>query len=124
MNCTICGKPAEWVENKEVYGRNYGTSYMIWLCRPCDAYVGCHKNTKEAKGTFADRPTRQARRAAHAIIDPLWQSKKYRRDTVYRRLSEAFGYTVHVGGATKEECRDIIKTATLVFNLKTPETLF
>ena len=119
MKCNHCGQPAEWVENKEVYGKNYGSSYMIWLCRPCDAYVGCHQNTKQPKGRFlAKTDLREARMKAHAVIDPLWQSGKYSRRIVYVRLAEAFGKQVHVGETeTPEECEEIIKTAKLCFNL-------
>jgi hypothetical protein len=115
INCTYCGRPAEWVENKEVYGRNYGDSYMIWLCRPCDAYVGCHQNSRRPKGTFANRSLRAARRAAHAFIDPLWQSGKYKRKTVYIRLKEAFGTEIHVGESDEAQCAAIIETAKLIF---------
>jgi len=117
MNCTICKSPAKWVENKEIYGKNYGASYMIWLCTGCGAYVGCHNNTQTPKGTFADKPTRQARMKAHAVVDPLWKEGHYKRGTVYKRLSEAFGHPVHIGEASPQECEDIIKTAKLVFTL-------
>lgn len=55
MICPYCKRPAKWVENKEIYGKNYGKSYMMWLCKPCDAYVGCHNNTKEPLGTLANK---------------------------------------------------------------------
>ena len=117
MNCNHCNNPAEWVENKEIYGRNYGKSYMTWLCRACDAFVGCHENTKRPKGRFlAKKDLRQARKKAHSVIDPLWQSGKYKRRTIYIRLEEAFGKQVHVGDTeTPEECEEIIKTAQLIF---------
>ena len=117
MKCNYCNQEAEWVENKEVYGRNYGQSYMIWLCRECDAYVGCHNNTKIPKGKYlAKADLRKARRKAHSVIDPLWQSKKYKRKTIYLRLKEAFGKEVHIGETrTIEDCEDIIKTAKLIF---------
>ena len=104
MKCNYCGQKAEWVENKEIYGRNYGSSYMIWLCRDCNAYIGCHKNSQVPKGkTLAKKDLREARMKAHAIIDPLWQSGKYKRRTVYLRLKEAFGEEVHVGATTTPE---------------------
>ena len=95
--CQYCGGDTEWVENKEVYGRNYGKSYMIYLCRPCDAFVGCHNNTKEPKGyVLANKELRAWRRKAHAFIDPIWQSGKLARGQVYDRLKNAIGYEVHV----------------------------
>jgi hypothetical protein len=113
VRCSICGSEAEWVENKKVYGTNYGDSYMIWLCtnKECRAYVGCHQNTKRPKGTFADRETRKARMLAHQAIDPIWKSGTLPRGEVYRRLKEEFGREIHIGGATKEECSQIVKTA-------------
>ena len=48
-------QPAEFVENKEVYGKNFGQSFMMWLCRRCDARVGVHKNNPEKPlGTMAN----------------------------------------------------------------------
>lgn len=39
--CPYCGERAEFVDSAEVYhGQSYG---LIYLCRPCDAYVGCHE---------------------------------------------------------------------------------
>ncbi|MGH6769514.1 MAG: zinc-finger-containing protein [Xanthobacteraceae bacterium] len=116
MNCSYCGRETEWVPNKEVYGRNYGKSYMIWLCRPCDAYVGCHNNTRQPKGSFANKELRRARRRAHAVIDPLWLSGKYKRKTVYIRLQEAFGHCVHIGESDAAKCEEIIETAKLIFS--------
>jgi hypothetical protein len=113
MICTVCGSAANWVENKAVYGRNYGRSYMIWLCsnRRCGAYVGCHQNTEQPVGTFADKELRQARQAAHAAIDPVWKSGAMTRAEVYRRLSAVLGWDVHVGMATLDQCRSIVETA-------------
>ena len=116
MNCNYCGKPAQWVENKEIYGRNYGKSYMMWICWPCNAYVGCHNNTKAPLGKLANKALREARMKAHSVIDPLWKSHRYKRSTVYKRLSEAFGYTVHIGNSDEKECEDIIKTAEMIFS--------
>ena len=117
MRCNHCNKEAVWVENKEIYGKNYGKSYMIWWCKDCDAYVGCHNNTKKPKGKYlAKADLREARKKAHSIIDPLWQTGKYKRKTVYIRLKEAFDYEVHIGNTkTPEECEEIIKTANLIF---------
>ena len=116
MKCPYCGNDAEWVENKEIYGKNYGKSYTMWLCRPCDARVGCHHNTRTPLGTMANKELREARMAAHAAIDPLWKSKKYKRHTVYKRLADAFGEPVHVGDSDETRCAEIIKTAKLIFN--------
>lgn len=120
MKCNYCGKEAKWVENKNIYGKNFGKSYMIWWCRDCRAYVGCHNNTKKPKGKFlAKRGLRGARVRAHKVIDELWKSRKYRRRDVYEGLGKAFGYKVHIGNTkTMKECKDIIEASKLIFNKK------
>ena len=108
MNCPFCGNEAEWVENKAIYGRNYGKSFMCYLCKPCDAYVGCHQNTKKPLGTMANKELREWRNKTHAVIDPLWKSGKMRRGAVYIKLKEALGKEIHVGESDVETCKKII----------------
>src|SRR3990167_5638953 len=115
MICPYCQKEALWCENKTIYGRNFGDSYMVWLCKPCGAYVGCHNNTQQPKGTLANKEMREWRIKAHAVIDPLWQTNKYKRGTVYARLKDAFGKEIHVGEADVQLCKDIIKTVPMIF---------
>jgi len=108
MDCPYCKKPAEWVSNEAVYGgRRYGKSYMIWLCVPCDARVGCHQNTKRPLGTMANKELREVRIAAHANIDSLWRSGDYRRSDVYRAMNKHFGKEIHVGESDIELAQQI-----------------
>lgn len=115
MHCPYCNKEAEWVENSEIYGKRYGKSYMAYLCRDCDAYVGCHNNTRTSLGTLANKKLREARKATHAVIDPLWKEGKYKRGTVYARLQDAFGEQIHVGESDLKRCKEIQETARLIF---------
>lgn len=117
--CNYCGKEAKWVENKEIYGKNYGNSYMVWWCKPCDAFVGCHNNTMEPKGTLANRELREWRKKAHAHIDPLWKSGILARGQVYYRLKKALGGTkeIHVGGADIELCKKILSVNLMEENI-------
>jgi len=113
MKCPYCGKEAKWCANSEVYGRTYGKSYMCYWCKDCDAYVGCHNNTKIPLGTMANKELRKKRMEVHDIIDPLWKSGKYSRKKIYSDLSDAFGKTVHIAEADIKMCEIIIKTAKL-----------
>jgi len=113
--CPKCAQEAPWVENKEKYGRNYGRSYMCYFCKPCGTYIGCHNNTRKPLGTMADKETQQWRMKAHAVIDPLWKKKKYKRHTVYQRLSETFGEEIHIGKSDIARCKEIIDTVPLIF---------
>jgi len=121
MDCPYCKKEAEWVENKKIYGKNYGRSFMVYFCRACDAYVGCHNNTRKPLGTMADRDTREWRKKAHAAFDPLWKiinptRRPYKlkrllqsaRQKAYNRLKNHFGEEIHIGESNVERCKKII----------------
>lgn len=108
MKCPYCGKPAEWVENKAIYGKNYGKSYMCYYCKPCNAYVGCHNNTRKPLGIMANSETREWRKKAHANFDPLWKRKGGNRDRAYHLLKKHFGKEIHIGESDIETCKQII----------------
>lgn len=110
MICPFCKQPARWVQNQEIYGRNYGKSYMIWLCKPCDAYVGCHNNTDVPMGSMANKEMREWRKLAHSVFDPLWKKGNMTRRKAYRTLAKVFGHEVHIGESDVETCKQIIKT--------------
>lgn len=109
MKCPYCSKEAKWCENKEVYGKNYGKSYMIWLCKECDAYVGCHHNTRKPLGTMANRETREWRKKAHAVFDPLWKEGHMTRVKAYKKLNGLFCKEMHIGESDIETCKKIIE---------------
>lgn len=107
--CTYCGNEAEWISNEAIYGYRAGESWMIWLCRDCDAWVGCHRNTTRPLGTIANKELRGLRVAAHNHIDRLWRSGRYKRTTVYLALELVFGRVIHIGQADEETCRRILQ---------------
>ncbi len=108
MKCPYCDKEAKWCENKAIYGKNYGKSYMCWYCEDCDAYVGCHNNTKTPLGTMANKELRELRERCHKIFDPLWKNGTMKRKEAYRFLEEKTGIK-HIAETTKEDCEKIIK---------------
>ena len=109
MICPICNKPAPWVENKEIYGRNYGKSYMCYYCKDCDTYVGCHNNTKTPLGTMATRELREYRKKVHAKIDPLWKTGKCSRGHLYSFITKMLGHQYHTGESNIETCKTILE---------------
>ena len=108
MKCPYCNKEAEWVDNKKVYGKRYGKSYMCWWCKPCDAYVGCHCNTKIPLGTMANVELREWRIKAHNRIDPFWKNGDLTRKEVYQFLKEHFNKEIHIGETDIETCKRIV----------------
>ncbi len=112
MKCPYCKKEARWCENKEIYGKNYGRSYMCYYCNDCNAYVGCHNNSRKALGTMANRELREWRMKSHSLIDPLWKNGEMKRHEVYQMLKEHFGKEIHIGESDIEMCKEVIKYLT------------
>lgn len=75
--CDYCGRRAEFVDSKVIYGKSYG---MIYLCRCCPgyAYVGVHKGTDRPLGRLADMELRELKKLAHAAFDPLWKEGRFK----------------------------------------------
>lgn len=118
MICPFCKKEAKWCENKEIYGKNFGKSYMCYYCKDCDAYVGCHQNSERPLGTMANAELREWRKKAHSVLDPVWQSRSHgnkSRKHIYRILGEYFDREIHIAESDIEQCQEIIKTVNLLF---------
>lgn len=111
--CPYCKTEAKWCNNKEVYGKQYGKSYMCYWCKNCDAYVGCHENSKDALGTMAKKELRDLRQKVHSLFDPLWKGGFYPRRQAYRYLKEKMGiknsFDCHIGKFDEEQCKKAIK---------------
>lgn len=90
--CPYCGRETELVEANAVYGSGY--KGMIRLCRPCEAWVGCHKEKVggeyRALGSLARSDLRWDRRSVHTELDRLWITRE-ERVKVYKELSDYLG---------------------------------
>lgn len=77
--CPYCGAEAFLVDDTAVYQKSYGGK--VWLCSPCKAWVGCHKNSKNhiPLGRLANASLRKLKIRAHALFDPLWKAAKQHR---------------------------------------------
>lgn len=109
MKCPYCGEDAKFLTSKEFYGKDYGSN--IYSCTPCDAYVGTHGKGKTALGTMAKRETREMRKRAHSLFDPLWRGRKMSRSGAYRWLQQTMGLSskeAHIGLFDKSQCEYLI----------------
>lgn len=96
--CTYCGNQAELVTGKAIYPHRadlYGKRF--YLCVPCGAYVGCHKDTTNPLGRLANVVLRAAKVRAHAAFDPMWQGG-------VRRRGDAYGWLADQLGIEKKDC--------------------
>ncbi len=66
--CPYCENKTEYVDSSFVYGRSYG---MIYICKPCRAWVGVHKGTDNALGRLANAELRGAKKKAHFYFDQI-----------------------------------------------------
>lgn len=112
ITCPYCRNPAHLAESAEVYGgRDFG---KIWICRPCGAYVGTHRNDPNHRplGRLANAELRFWKIKAHAAFDPLWKTGGMSRGAAYRLMQEAMGMTAqeaHIGEFDVAECRQLIE---------------
>lgn len=109
--CPYCNGPAKLIDSSIVYGTSYG---WIWDCRPCDAYVGVHKDSREHAplGTLANRELREWRKRAHRVFDPLWKSGRIKRREAYRIMREIMNLDeedAHIAMFTVEQCKQLIQ---------------
>jgi len=116
--CPYCQGKALLVQFKDPgypYARDWG---QVWACPcPAKAYVGVHRGTNIPLGRLADADLRNARRAAHAAFDPLWQRRADRgqqqilaRTDEYRKLARALGIPArecHIGWFDVEQCERV-----------------
>lgn len=113
MNCPYCGNEAELVTGKEIYPyRTDLHSKQFWLCKSCDAYVGCHGYTSRPLGTMANKELRMLRKKTHDTFDPLWKGKsKRQRREMYKELAKKLGIEVtdcHIGRFGKSTCMKVV----------------
>lgn len=122
IKCPYCGEEARVVRGDIVYPHRPDLfDCKFWLCRPCWAFVGTHKNSKGAVplGRLANLELRKLRRLAHNAFDPLWQrkmkthniSKSKARRLAYGWLSEKLNMSVekcHISWMSEEECRLVV----------------
>ena len=117
--CPYCGRPTELVDSSVVYGKSYG---MIYLCKPCDAYVGLNKMTGKSLGRLANKELREAKIQAHYWFDQIARTglinKIYRkfipntpsRQKAYIWLSMKLNIPVdkcHIGMMDVDDCKRV-----------------
>jgi len=114
--CPYCNKPATWTTRNKANSKVHKNEFMIWLCKECDAYVSCVDNSKRPIGTMANRALRKKRIYAHVVFDRIWKKGIKKRGTLYKRMSDHFGYKLHIGTANIQECNKIIEWSRSLFN--------
>lgn len=102
--CPYCRCQTELIDSKEIYGTSYG---WIYICRPCDAYVGCHKNGDPeevpiALGRLANAELREWKKKAHSLFDRIWKMKYLNENQLTRK--EAYAWLSRMLGIEEKYC--------------------
>lgn len=109
--CPYCKKDTTLIHSTKVYSRDYG-SFWMYICNPCQAWVGCHKKTKEAKGRVAKLGLRYLKKDAHEVFDKIWKKNIMTRSECYKWLSGQLNlppeYT-HIGMFGEKTCLKVIE---------------
>lgn len=110
-----CCSCADYVEARltdggEVYPHRKDLSGLpFWRCDECLNWVGCHHKTKDRTRPLGNIPSPELKRARgkiHALIDPIWKSKKIKRGELYNLMSEKLGWNYHTASLrTIDEAR-------------------
>lgn len=109
IECPYCGGEAELVDSKEIYHKSYGNT---WICKPCDAYVGCLKGSKKPLGRLANKELRHWRVRAYDMIKSKKTVDQCTINQVYRWLARKMQLPIEecrVVNFTVEQCRDAVK---------------
>lgn len=127
VTCQYCGKSAKLVNGLVIYPHRADLAdKMFWLCKPCDAYVGCHAPSRHNKfdkaqplGTLANKVLRQVRSLAHKTFDEIWRSGKKSRSEAYAWLASQLlikQEDCHIAMFDYEQCRKTVKIANDYWN--------
>lgn len=114
---------ARLTNGREIYPHREDLSHLpFWKCDACGNYVGTHYKTKDCEKPLGSIPTkelREMRKKIHSMIDPLWRSGRYKRGTLYKKLSDRLGYQFHSAEInTIEEAELVLEKALVISQLE------
>jgi hypothetical protein len=110
--CLYCGDESDGVDGSAIYPHRKDLhSKWFYQCKPCDAYVGCHPNTKNALGRLANAELRKFKSLAHKAFDPIWKTKTMKRSDAYKALATEINIKpseCHIGMFDVQQCKQVI----------------
>lgn len=108
--CPYCEQPSKAVLGRALYPhRSDLRSRVFFVCTPCDARVGTHRNGTPL-GRLANAELRAAKQSAHALFDSLWKDGHTTRHQAYGWLSRRMGLLpeqTHIGMFDVAQCRQV-----------------
>ena len=117
IKCPYCEARAKLVTGKEIYPHRPDLYQLnFYQCKPCDAYVGCHKNGdgKQPLGRLANAELRKAKSEAHAMFDSIWRDKYMKRGSAYAWLADMLEIDpkdCHIGMFDVAMCNRVVEVS-------------
>ena len=116
MLCDYCQKEAELVTGRVIYPhRSDLWNLNFWMCKPCKAYVGCHKGTKAPLGRLANAELRSCKMSAHESFDQIWKTHGWMtRTNAYLWLAKELNLEpkdCHIAMFDVDMCKKVIRVS-------------
>lgn len=106
--CPYCDGLTAYVDSKKIYGKSYG---MVYMCHPCQAWVGVHKGTDIALGRLANHELREAKKEAHKYFNMIYELKIMSRHEAYTWLCGMLQIPreeTHIGMFDEKLCQETV----------------
>lgn len=118
VECPYCRQKAELVGGAKIYPHRADLYQLkFWHCKPCGAYVGCHKPSRHngfdptvPLGRLADAQLRKAKSAAHETFDRIWKEGYKTRSEAYAWLATNLNIKIedcHIGEFDVDKCNQV-----------------
>lgn len=111
--CSVCEKDVRYLRKRGDYVYPYRKDLhekKFAVCPDCKNFCGCHNQGGwYPLGCIASKSVKQARMKIHNdLLDPLWLSGKFNRNSLYSFISKELGYEYHTANIkTIEEARRV-----------------
>ena len=111
--CPYCEKPAQLVSGEVVYPHRRDLyQKKFYICKSCDARVGCHKESGKPLGRLANSELRKAKMSVHKVFDVKWKRQKgVSRSDAYKWLAKSLNISrkeCHIGMFDLKRCEEAI----------------
>lgn len=109
--CPYCQNESKGVGGNVIYPNRHDLkNKWFYQCMPCEAYVGCHPNTKAPLGRLANAELRRWKSTAHKVFDQIWKSGEMTRKEAYQFLAKQMQLTpetCHIGMFNINQCKAV-----------------
>jgi len=101
--CEYCGEKAKLVNGKALYPHSPALwKKWFYKCDPCEAWVGCHPDTRKPLGRLAKADLRRLKMIAHNVFDAIWKRRFERKHAIDPKYSRGMARGGRYSALAKE----------------------